>query len=365
MANRQGRKERPVDPDDGPVERFACGLRELRTACGNPTYKEMGRLAPYSSSALSGAASGQAPPSPEITLAYVSACLRYAKSSGDRMTAAVEEWTLRRRELEAALAPPPDPVPDSGTARGTDPPVPSGRTSSSRPGGVPGEERARASPPSPAPPADGGPGRDSRGAPAPRRSRGRQGLAMAGLLAMLGLAVWTGKNLARPVAAEAGADRGGSPGGSSFARTGDEQADQAQIDALGPQSRCGPARSTTAGVLLRTCLRVEDERVLFALKITNPGPEAVDVTTKLSYVRAGQYHACQKADGLWRGTVPAHDSQVTDPADCVADRTQAAYQADGLLALGDTQDWAVHQLSPNAHAYPRDVRWRCRGDVPC
>ncbi|MGW3210114.1 hypothetical protein [Streptomyces sp. NPDC001135] len=342
MASGQGRKERPINPDDGPVESFASRLRELRKECGNPTYKEMQRHAPYSSSALSGAASGQTPPSLAVTLAYVRACLKYAKAGSDQVDAAIEEWTVLRQELEAALKPPPAPALDSGTPRETD---------------TPSDEEPASAPPSPS--------SVPRRLPVPGR-RGRRGLAVIGLLILLGLAVWIGKNLARPGSAEAGSafpER--SPGGSSSARAQDEQADQVQVDALGPQSRCGPARYGAAGVSLRACLRVEDDRVLFALKITNPGPNAVEVTAKLSYVRAGRYHSCQKADGLWHGTVPAHDSHVTEPADCAVNRTQAAYQADGLLAPGDTQNWVAHQLSPNAHAYPRDVRWRCKGDVPC
>ncbi|MEU2711241.1 hypothetical protein [Streptomyces sp. NPDC007205] len=332
MASGQGRKERPINPDDGPVESFASRLRELRKKCGSPTYKEMQRHAPYSSSALSGAAGGQAPPSLAITLAYVRACLEYAKTGSDQVAAAIEEWTVLRQELEAELKPPP----------GADSAL---------------DEEPASAPPS----ASSAP----RGLKVPGR-RGRQGLAVTGLLVLLGLAVWTGKNLARPGSAEAGSafpER--SSGSSSSTQARDEQAGQVQVDPLGPQSRCSPARSGSADVSLRACVRVEDERVLFALKVTNLGPKPVEVTARLSYVRAGQYHSCRKADGLWHGTVPAHDSHVTEPADCAVDRTQAAYQADGLLALGDTQNWVAHQLSPNAHAYPHDVRWRCRGDVPC
>ncbi|MEU0075621.1 hypothetical protein ABZ027_39765 [Streptomyces sp. NPDC006332] len=284
-----------------------------------------------------------------ITLAYVRACLRYAKTNSSHVDAAIEEWTSLRQELEAQLNPPP--TPDSGTTRETDTPVPSTGAPSSQADTALPEERA------------------STTAPRPFKAlgrRGRQVLAVVGLLILLGLAVAIGKNLAQPGSAEAGP---GFPrrslGGSSSAPALDEQADQVQVDALGPQSRCSPARSATADVLLRACLRVEDERVLFALKVTNLGSEAVEVTAKLSYVRTGQYHSCQKADGLWHGTVAAHDIHVTDPADCVVNRTQAAYQADGLLGLGDTQNWAAHQLSPNANAYPHDVRWRCKGDVPC
>lgn len=118
-------------------------------------------------------------------------------------------------------------------------------------------------------------------------------------------------------------------------------------------------------MLLPACLRIEDKRVLFALKISNPGADVVEVTAKLSYVQAGQYHSCKPAEGLWHGTVPAGGSYVTKPTDCVTQPTHAAYQADGLLAPGDSRNWVAHQLSPNAHVYPDRILWRCKGDVPC
>ncbi|MFI1839755.1 hypothetical protein [Streptomyces olivaceoviridis] len=196
-------------------------------------------------------------------------------------------------------------------------------------------------------------------------------LAAAVALILLGVVVLIAKNIARPGTAEAGSGLpehspdGSHPSASSPSSHGQEDANQVQIDALGPQSRCGPARSGNAGVLLRGCLRVDGERVLFALKISNPGENAVEVTTKLSYVQAGQFHSCQPAEGLWHGTVPAGGSHVTQPTDCVVERTHAAYQADALLAPGDSQNWTTHQLSPNAHVYPDRVLWRCNGDVPC
>ncbi|MFF0445141.1 helix-turn-helix domain-containing protein [Streptomyces sp. NPDC004609] len=69
-----GRPETPVDPEAGPVQRFAHGLRELRAAAGGITYREMARRAHYSVSTLSQAAAGEQLPSMPAALAYVTAC---------------------------------------------------------------------------------------------------------------------------------------------------------------------------------------------------------------------------------------------------------------------------------------------------
>ncbi|GAA2636655.1 hypothetical protein GCM10010307_33700 [Streptomyces vastus] len=43
-----GRRETPVDPAAGPVQRFAYELRKLRQEAGGLTYREMARRAHYS-----------------------------------------------------------------------------------------------------------------------------------------------------------------------------------------------------------------------------------------------------------------------------------------------------------------------------
>lgn len=88
-----GRPERWVDPDGGPVARFALDLRRLRETAGRPNYRELARRAHYSVSALSEAAGGKAFPSLPVTLAYVEAC------SGDRAL-----WEARWQAVSAELA---------------------------------------------------------------------------------------------------------------------------------------------------------------------------------------------------------------------------------------------------------------------
>lgn len=68
------RAERPLDPDAGPLTRFAADLRKLREAAGRPSCRALAKRAHYSSTTLSDAAGGRTFPSLSVTLAYVEAC---------------------------------------------------------------------------------------------------------------------------------------------------------------------------------------------------------------------------------------------------------------------------------------------------
>ncbi|CAL9424968.1 nSTAND1 domain-containing NTPase [Streptomyces sp. enrichment culture] len=69
-----GRRERPVDPAEGPVQQFAYELRKLREEAGRPTYRQLAARCEYSVTTLSQAAAGERLPSLAVTLAYVTAC---------------------------------------------------------------------------------------------------------------------------------------------------------------------------------------------------------------------------------------------------------------------------------------------------
>ncbi|MEU6143732.1 hypothetical protein ABZ848_25710 [Streptomyces sp. NPDC047081] len=85
-----GRREKPLDPGDGAVPRFAYELRKLRDEAGSPTYRAMALRAGYSAPTLAAAAGGERLPSAPVLTAYVTAC------DGDP-----EEWTRRLREAVA------------------------------------------------------------------------------------------------------------------------------------------------------------------------------------------------------------------------------------------------------------------------
>ncbi|MFD3504398.1 hypothetical protein ACFWWT_38920 [Streptomyces sp. NPDC058676] len=90
-----GRREKPVDPGAGPVQRLAHDLRLLREKAGKPPYREMAERAGYSTTALSQAAAGDQLP----TLAVVRA---YAES----LDADPDEWEARWREADTELRAP-------------------------------------------------------------------------------------------------------------------------------------------------------------------------------------------------------------------------------------------------------------------
>ncbi|MFJ4525649.1 helix-turn-helix domain-containing protein [Streptomyces sp. NPDC088810] len=100
-----GRREVPVDPAAGPVQRFAQELRKLRQEAGGLTYRVMAHRVEYSVTTLSQAAAGQKLPSLEVLLAYVRAC------DGDE-----DEWRERWRKAAAQAAA------ASGEGGATDPP---------------------------------------------------------------------------------------------------------------------------------------------------------------------------------------------------------------------------------------------------
>ncbi|MFJ6052529.1 hypothetical protein [Streptomyces sp. NPDC092307] len=87
------RPERPLDPDPGPLTRFAADLRKLREAAGRPPYRALAKRAHYSSTTLSDAAGGNTFPSLAVTLAYVDAC------QGDR-----DDWETRWHTVAAEIA---------------------------------------------------------------------------------------------------------------------------------------------------------------------------------------------------------------------------------------------------------------------
>jgi hypothetical protein len=74
---------------------FAADLRMLREEAGRPPYRDLARIAHYSSTTLSDAAGGKKIPSLAVTLAFVKAC------GGD-----VKEWERRWHSLTATARPP-------------------------------------------------------------------------------------------------------------------------------------------------------------------------------------------------------------------------------------------------------------------
>ncbi|WP_171074881.1 helix-turn-helix domain-containing protein, partial [Nonomuraea basaltis] len=88
-----GRRESPVDPAAGPVQRFAAELRKLRQEAGGLTYRAMAKRAGYSVTTLSQAAAGERLASLPVVLAFVETC-----------GADVSAWERRWRQVAQELA---------------------------------------------------------------------------------------------------------------------------------------------------------------------------------------------------------------------------------------------------------------------
>lgn len=97
-----GRRERPLDPTEGPVARFAHELRKLRQEAGGPTYRAMAARAHYSTATLAQAAAGDRLPSLQVTLAYVTACGGDPEEWEHRWQQTSDEATEERRVADDA-----------------------------------------------------------------------------------------------------------------------------------------------------------------------------------------------------------------------------------------------------------------------
>ncbi|NNN35531.1 helix-turn-helix domain-containing protein, partial [Streptomyces sp. S3(2020)] len=95
-----GRRERPLDPTEGAVARFALELRKLRQEAGGLTYRAMAARAHYSTATLAQAAAGDRLPSLSVTLAYVTACGGDPDEWERRWHRTAEEETADRRAAD-------------------------------------------------------------------------------------------------------------------------------------------------------------------------------------------------------------------------------------------------------------------------
>ncbi|MGW1892418.1 nSTAND1 domain-containing NTPase [Streptomyces sp. NPDC002004] len=102
-----GRREVPVDPESGPVQRFAFELRKLRTEAGGITYRALAQRAGYSITTLSQAAGGEHLPTLPVVLAYAAACGGDPSEWEARWKEAVEEVAASGPEDDGEIAEPP------------------------------------------------------------------------------------------------------------------------------------------------------------------------------------------------------------------------------------------------------------------
>ncbi|WP_331732147.1 hypothetical protein [Streptomyces sp. NBC_00989] len=101
-----GRPESWLDPEAGPVQRFAYELRQLRREAGGVTYRAMAERVDFSAATLSESAAGERLPSLAVVLAYVRACGADTGGWEERWRRAVEEEAGRPAEDEEGVMPP-------------------------------------------------------------------------------------------------------------------------------------------------------------------------------------------------------------------------------------------------------------------
>ncbi|OKI25168.1 hypothetical protein [Streptomyces sp. CB03911] len=348
MASRQGRQERPIDPEGGPLAAFATALRALREECGPPTYRQLATYSKkigttnYSDTTFSNAARGDSQPSREVTRAFVLSCHLYAKSDRARAEAAAAEWDARWQELEAALHPPAEQLP----------------TDASR---DPADASAAHGPDDP---------------PHPHRwwipasRKGRILLGTAALVVTAGVLAPIIKNTAAPGSAAAdvlpppentAGTRTDAPGNGTSMPQPAAASEQPGLEkgTLGEDSRCSAPIQGPEMVIWRVCARVEAERVSFALKITNHGSRPMPLKTRLQYARENAFHPCPGDPGPRQLTVPAGQTIVTDTKQCAVAREDRpwAYQGVGWVVPADATD-GTYKLAPTAHVYPDRIIWQ-------
>ncbi|WP_030241860.1 helix-turn-helix domain-containing protein [Streptomyces sp. NRRL S-350] len=354
MASRQGRQERPIDPEGGPLAAFASALRALREECGSPTYRELATCSKrtgtksYSDTTFSNAARGDSQPSREVTRAFVLSCHWYAKSDRARAEAAAAEWDARWQELEAALAPAAEQPPADTSQDQTAAPAVHGLDDPPRT--LPHAHPRR------------------RWIPASRK--GRLLLGAAALVVAAGVLAPIIKSIVAP--GSAAADVLPAPEGTASIRTETpgngpgtpqpavpSEPPGLEKGTLGEDSRCSAPIQGPETVTWRVCARVEAEWVSFALKITNRGSRPIALKTRLQYARENTFHPCPGDSGPRQSTVPSGQTIVTDTKQCAVAREERpwAYQGVGWVVPADATD-GTYKLAPTAHVYPDRVIWQ-------
>ncbi|MFD5493402.1 hypothetical protein ACFWH4_10850 [Streptomyces sp. NPDC127091] len=336
MVSNQGRQEASINPADGPLAVFAIELRRLREQCGRPTYRKLATLSarvgtPYSDTTFSTAARGHTAPSHTVVAAYVRACLAYAKADEQTSAEALEEWDERWTALQSQLAPE----------------RPEAALPADRPASAPGptdhpqHEGAKADQtiehPEPRPEATGAHRRMDR--------RIKQGLMLlVGALATVGLG-FGARYVAAPGSAAADLPPPApAPSEAALPETALPTA------GLGGNSRCARPRYVN-GLAWRPCMRIDNTKLVFAVQMSNTGPEPVTVRAKLAYVRAGKAIGCPGPWGAGVQVDVAPGETVTSPrAECTTGKMPATpFQTKAWVTALHENSWGYREMSQTAH----------------
>ncbi|MFD4370097.1 hypothetical protein [Streptomyces sp. NPDC058486] len=333
MVSKQGRQEAPIDPAGGPLARFAIELRRLRKECGSPTYRELATWSAkvgsaYSDTTFSIAARGQTRPSLPVVLAYVQACLAYAKADEQRITQELAAWTSRWEALEEGpAAAHPAEQPEQSPDQNPD-------ISQPRPDTIPPDDEPLVR---------------SQAALGPRL-RSRQGvLVTLGSLAVLAGIGFGARYIAAPGSASAEPRASGTQAPPAALPAAAPPAASPQNPTTGENSRCARLRHV-AGVAWSPCTRADRSTLDFAVWLSNPGTKPVTVKIKLFYVQAGTAHACPGRWGAGVEVQVAPGKMTTPEAACSIDKLPAtAFQTKAWVITPNDTSWGYREMSQTIH----------------
>jgi len=128
---------------------------------------------------------------------------------------------------------------------------------------------------------------------------------------------------------------------------------------LGKDSRCSSPQSGLGAVSWRVCTRVRQDRISFAVRITNLGKSDARVSVYLRYVRAREEQQCSGFNGPVTLKIGSGKVQTTQQSDCSVPLpdTNFAYQAFGLVVAPGVRE-GTYVPAPTAHVSPGDAtKW--------
>ncbi|MEU4302915.1 hypothetical protein [Kitasatospora aureofaciens] len=129
---------------------------------------------------------------------------------------------------------------------------------------------------------------------------------------------------------------------------------------LGGNNRCARPRYVN-GVAWMPCTRADGEALVFAVQLTNTGPDPVTVKAKLAYVRAAVEHECP---GPWGTgvelTLEPGQTVIGPQTGCTAAKlSSTAFQAKAWVTAPDEPSWQYREMSQTVHIQPdgRTALW--------
>ncbi|MGW8366282.1 hypothetical protein ACWGK1_37770, partial [Streptomyces wedmorensis] len=266
-----------------------------------------------------------------MVLAYVRACLAYAKADEQKVTRSLAEWAVRWEALDAALDPTPpaepDEAPDPAHRPQAGPPVAEAGVSDQS-GGLPAHRQAVA-----------------------HRIRGRRGvMAILGGVAVLAGIGFGVRYIGAPGSATAESGPHAGPSRMAPLPAAPPSAATPPTPGMGDDSRCGRLRYVN-GLAWSPCTQVDTKKLDFAVWLSNTGKKPVTVKIKMAYVQAGTAYDCPGRWGTGVQVEIAPGATMTSPEKvCAVDKLPAtAFQAKAWVGAPGETSWGYREMSQTVH----------------